>query len=303
MIKENNILLKIERLKKTYKGTDKPALQEITFDIARGEQVGLIGSNGSGKTTLLRLLMNFILPDEGIIRINGKTNLELAHRHIGFIAESQIGLENFTPRELFKAAGRMYGMESLQSQERTDELLDFSGLKDVADELIEGFSKGMAQRTFIGIAIIHNPDILLLDEPMSGLDPQGQADVRELLRKLTDKTIIYTSHNLEEIEALTSSVIFLHQGRIVHRIMLNEMNREVFLLDIDSQIKPLLDSFRNLHPQIRAESGGKINLHLVADSKDFQKFLDFCQIRNVGIHRIRSRSQLEEIYYRYIHNI
>lgn len=300
MINKNTMLIKVEKLKKVYKGSDKPALQGITFDVARGEKVGLIGSNGSGKTTLLRLLMNFILPDEGIIRINGKTDLELAHRHIGFVAESQKGLENFTPRELFKAAARMHGMDTKQSLQRIEELLEFSGLRDAADELIEGFSKGMAQRTFICIAIMHDPDILLLDEPMSGMDLQGQTNVRDLLKKLADKTIIYASHNLEEIEAFTSSVIFLHQGKIVHRIMLNEIDREVFQLEIDAQIKPFLNSFQNLLPQINAEAGQRIELRLIADSKDFKHFMDFCQNRNVSIHRIRSRSQLEDIYYQYV---
>ena len=180
MANQEKTVIKVQNASKTYLHSGKPALLDVSLDIVDGERVGLVGSNGSGKTTLFRLLMNFIRPDLGTIAIKGHSNLEVARRFIGYVGESQSGLENFTPRELFESAAKMYGMNSQQSEERAKELLAFSGLGGVANDLIEGFSKGMAQRAFIGLGIVHEPDILLLDEPMSGLDQKAQDDVRVL---------------------------------------------------------------------------------------------------------------------------
>lgn len=293
-------MIKIENVSKTYSHSGKPALLDVSLNINEGDKVGLVGSNGSGKTTLLRLLMNFIKPDSGTIIIRNQSDLESTHNLIGYVGESQSGLENFTPNELFESAARMHGMNSRQAKNRAEELLEFSGLKPVANELIEGFSKGMAQRAFVGMAIVHDPEILLLDEPMSGLDQQAQNEVRNLLKKLADKTLIYASHNLEEIEEFTKSVIVMHEGRIVQRLQLAELDREIFLLEIDPGIKPLLSGFEHLHPCITGKSSPGIELQLTADSSNIQGFIDFCKKKSIHIHRIRSRSLLEDVYQKYI---
>lgn len=290
----------IQQLCKTYPHSDKPALTDITLSMKRGEKVGLVGPNGSGKTTLLKLVINFLKPDSGKISVKGEEDLEKVHRFVGFVAESQEGLDNFTPRELFKYAALMYGMDSKQSNRRAEELLDFSGLADVANHLIAGFSKGMAQRTFISLAIIHNPEILLLDEPMSGLDPQGQHEVKSLLKKLNDKTLVYASHNLQEIEEFTASVVFLREGRIVHQLRLDEVNQEIFRIEADRRIKPLLSRIEDLQPKVLTEDSNHLEIELVTHSKAFQEFLDYCRKNDVRISRIRSRSVLDELYQKYI---
>lgn len=297
-----NSLIKIENISKTYSHSKSPALENINLDLKNGEKIGLIGSNGSGKTTLLRLIMNYIKPDYGRIIIKGHANLENVHHFIGYVGESQEGLENFTPRELFSMSAKMYGMNPQKTANRTKELLEFSGLENVADNLIASFSKGMAQRTFIGLAIVHNPEILLLDEPMSGLDPKAQIDVKNLLKKLSNFTVIYASHNFEEIEELTSSVIFLHQGKIVQQLLLQDSDQEIFILKIDPTIKNLLDRFRHLNLKILDEKTETIELQFSANTKNFQEFIDYCKAENVKIYRIRSRSILEDAYHKFIKN-
>jgi ABC-2 type transport system ATP-binding protein len=290
----------VQNVSKTYSHSNKPALLDVSLVIAEGDRVGLVGSNGSGKTTLLRLLMNFISPDCGTITIKNLSNLEDARRFIGYVGESQSGLESFTPRELFETAAKMYGMNSKQSGQRATELLAFSGLDAAANELIAGFSKGMAQRAFIGLAIVHEPEILLLDEPMSGLDQKAQDDIRDLLRRLTNKTLVYASHNLDEIEEYASSVVFMHEGRIVQQLQLAELNHEVFLLKIDRAIKPLLNEFDHLNARITRETSSGLELKLTADSSCFQDFIDFCRDKGIHIHRIRSSSLLEDLYDKYV---
>lgn len=300
MANQQDILIKVENVSKTYPHSNKPALLNVDLNLREGDKVGLIGSNGSGKTTLLRLLMNFIKPDEGTILIKGRSDLEDARRFIGYVGESQSGLENFTPKELFESAAKMCGMNSQQARDRASELLEFSGLEEVANELIESFSKGMAQRAFISMAIVHDPEILLLDEPMSGLDQQAQNDVGSLLQKLANKTLVYASHNLDEIEQFTSSAIIMHQGKIVQQANLKELNQEMFLLEIDAGIKAHLSRFEHLNPRITSDSSPQLELLLTTDSSHFQDFIDFCKKSNVPIHRIRSRSMLEDIYQKYI---
>jgi ABC-2 type transport system ATP-binding protein len=294
--------LEIQNLGKTYRFSKNPALENINLEINEGDKIGLIGSNGSGKTTLLRLIMNYIKPDQGEIIIKGQTNLENVHHFIGFVGESQEGLENFTPRELFSMAAKMHDMNKQQATNRANELLEFSGLQDVADNLIGSFSKGMAQRTFISSAIVHNPEILLLDEPMSGLDPQARIDVKNFLGKLANYTLIYASHNFEEIEEYTSTVIFLHQGKIVQQLSLNDTNKEIFLLEIDRNIKDFLNEFQHLDPKILDDKSENSKLQFRADTKDFQKFIEYCKTKNVKIVKIRSRSILEDAYQKYVKN-
>lgn len=295
-----NGIIRIEQLHKTYRHSDKPALADINLTIRNGDKVGLVGPNGSGKTTLLKLIMNFLKPDSGRIFVKGEEDLEKAHRFVGLIAESQEGLENFTPRELFKYAALMFGMDSKQASRRAEDLLDFSGLVEAADHLIGSFSKGMAQRTFISLAIIHDPEILLLDEPMSGLDPQGQREVKLLLKKLNNKTLLYASHNLQEIEEFTTSVVFLKNGRIVHQLRLDRVEQEIFLVEADRRLKLLLDALHTHQPKILREDSTRIEIELATDSKRFQEFLEYCKKNQVDILRIRSHSILEEIYQKYM---
>lgn len=300
MIQEKKAEITVQDVSKTYLHSDKPALLDVSLVVTEGDKVGLVGSNGSGKTTLLRLLMNFIRPDCGTITIKDQPNLEDSRRFIGYVGESQSGLESFTPRELFEKAAKMYGMNSKLSAQRAEELLAFSGLDAAANELIEGFSKGMAQRAFISLAIVHEPDILLLDEPMSGLDQKAQDDIRELLRRVTNRTLIYASHNLDEIEEYASSVVFMHEGRIVQQLQLAELNHEVFLLKIDTAIKPLLNEFDHLNARITQEFSSDLELKLTSDVSGLQNFIDFCKQKGIHIHRIRSRSLLEDLYNKYV---
>lgn len=292
--------IEMKRVSKTYFRASRPALQEVNLNISAGERAGLIGANGSGKTTLLRLLMSFVLPDEGDIRIWGEDSLEKARKYIGFVPERQEGMENFTPRELLRISARMYGMKEAEANPRIAELLQFAELGSVADELLSDFSKGMAQRAQICIALIHRPPILLLDEPMSGLDPGGQEDVRTLLFRLKDLTMIYASHNLEEIETFCSSVIIIHQGQIVEKLNLREIRREIFTMELASSAAGILEDFRELNPRVLSREGKDIQIQIISDSDSIQKFIAELNKRQMAIKRLRSRSVLEDYYHRYV---
>ena len=293
-------LIELRGIWKTYRHADQPALQDIDLKIYPGQRVGLIGANGSGKTTLLRLLMNFVVPDRGAIVIRGTTNLEEARKFMGFVPEKQEGLENFTPGELLKLSAEMYGIPAEIAARRMEELISFARLAPVVDTLASDFSKGMIQRMQLSLALIHQPSILLLDEPMSGLDPGGQKEVREMLHRLSDITMIYASHQLEEVEEFCTSVVILHRGVIAGQIDLTEIPREVYTFDIHPEAVKLLSGISDIEYQIVREHSDVVRLQLVTTPDIFQKVVALLTEKRYQLQRLRSRSMLEELYYQYV---
>ncbi len=293
-------LLTVIDLVKTYAGQEYPALNGISFRINASERVGIIGANGSGKTTLFRLVANLIRPDRGTVQVMGETNLEHAKQFIGFVPEHQTGLENFTPGELIEFAGKMHGLSKEVIQRRTAELLEWSGLKEHRDELTAGFSKGMVQRMQLALALVHNPKILLLDEPMSGLDPEGQKSLTTLLHSLKGYTLLYASHQLTEIEEFCERVIMLHQGKIVADILLREQDRDIFVIEADAGFEDILSDFPEVELRQHRKSGDSVKFEILARQGVVQKLLAICHQKNIAIRRMRSRSYLEDLYQKYV---
>jgi ABC-2 type transport system ATP-binding protein len=293
-------VIELNNVSKTYFRAADPAVDQFNLKVYAGERIGLIGANGSGKTTIMRLLLNFVLPEKGSISIMGESNLEKARKHIGFVPERQEGMENFTPRELLQISARMYGMDSTRSKEKIQSLLEFAELSEVSGNLLSDFSKGMSQRVHICIALIHDPKILLLDEPMSGLDPGGQKDVRDILLKLKDITMIYASHNLDEIETFCTKVVIIHHGKLIRELSLEEIRQEVFTLELESRFYPLLEKFPDLKPEILSQQEDTIQVQFIAWPDVIRKIMAVFNEHQIEIRRLRSRSVLEHLYHRYV---
>ena len=295
-----SIVIECQKVSKTYRGQPTPALDAVSFQIRRGQRVGLMGANGSGKSTLLKVVMNFLRPDGGQVRILGSEDLENARQYLGYVSEHPVGLENFTPRELFTLTARMHRIAGQGARRRTAEMLAFSGLTHVADDLVEGFSKGMMQRLQIALALFHDPPILLLDEPLSGLDPQGQADVRRMLDRIHDRTILLATHRLDEIEAFCDAGIILHRGRIQAVLEFTEMQQEIFQITADQKILSVLPRLQPWRARLLREDSDRVVVEVHASAGDFQRILHLLQHQRVTIHRIRSRGILEDLYLRYV---
>lgn len=292
--------IELKSVRKTYRQAAHPAVEDISLQIFPGDKVGLIGANGSGKTTLMRLLLNFIVPDSGEVFILGSSDLEKARRFIGYVPEHQEGMENFSPRELLEFAVQMHGFNLAEKAGRIEELLAFANLSEVADDLLAGFSKGMIQRVQICIGLIHDPRILLLDEPMSGLDPGGQKDVRDIILQLKDLTMIYASHQLSEIERFCNRVIFIHRGHILHQSELSEIAAEVFTLELTRPALDVLPQFAALQPEISGDQDERVEVRLTATADEIQALIAALNARGAKILRLRSRGILEDLYHRYV---
>jgi ABC-2 type transport system ATP-binding protein len=295
-----NPILEIHGLYKTYAHQDGTALKNISFKIFENEKVGIVGANGSGKTTLFRCILNIILIDKGKISILGKQQEENFKKYIGFVPENQEGLDNFTPNELLTLAGQMSGMSENQTNKRKIELLKWVNLRQNSNELISGFSKGMAQRFQLAVALIHEPKILILDEPMSGLDPEGQNILRTLLKNLENYTLLYSSHNLTDVEELCGRVIFFQQGKIVKDVCIDDSMEDIFTLTANREFEKILDQHSEVTVRFKNLSEPTSQFEFITNQKTFQLLIEKCKEKNINIAKIRSRSILEDFYNKYV---
>jgi ABC-2 type transport system ATP-binding protein len=195
----------------------RPALKSLDLSVGSGETFGFLGPNGAGKTTTLKLLMGIIFPTSGSARILGQDCLDPeVKRKVGFLPEQPYFYDYLNAAELLDYYAHLSGLSAGERKRRIPELLEKVGLGDVGKKQLRKFSKGMLQRVGIAQAIVHNPEVIFLDEPMSGLDPLGRHEIRELIQNLKDqgKTIFFSTHILSDAEALCDRVAVIHQGEL-----------------------------------------------------------------------------------------
>lgn len=228
----------IDTVYKTFKQDRKntvAAVQGLSLSVANGEVFGCIGPNGAGKSTTIKLLLDLIRPDRGKISINGLPSSDDASRaRVGYLPESPYIYDFLTAREYLVYAGQLSGMSLPVIRSRSDELLNKLKLDQSAGRRVSGYSKGMQQRTAIAAALIHDPDLVVLDEPMSGLDPLGRKLIFDLIAELKDqgKTVFISSHVLTDIERLCDRVGIIVQGKLCYEGRVGELSAsldELFL--------------------------------------------------------------------------
>ena len=193
------------------------ALNNLTLTIQQSTSFGLLGENGAGKSTLVRMIMGFIFPTSGTIRVFGEEHVALAHPRIGYVHERPIFENRFTGRAYLTYLGQLSGLWENANRARIQALLEQVNLHEAADRNTGTYSKGMLQRLAIAQALLTNPELLILDEPTSGLDPRSQWEVRQIIADLRKegKTILLCSHYLSEVEALCDSVCILRHGHLL----------------------------------------------------------------------------------------
>jgi ABC-2 type transport system ATP-binding protein len=210
--------LEVRNLSKRYRGTD--AVTDVSFTIQPGEILGYVGHNGAGKSTTVKMMIGLLQPSDGKILCDGQSifeDLPAYQRRLGYVPEEPNLYPFLSGREYLLLAGRLRGMESPQLDEKIDELLRLFSLGGDADSPVSSYSKGMRQKILLSAALVHNPDVLIFDEPLSGLDAGAMIAVRELLQQLSarGKAILYSSHVLDVMERVCSRVLILRKGRAV----------------------------------------------------------------------------------------
>jgi ABC-2 type transport system ATP-binding protein len=214
--------IEILGLEKTYsvgfwRKRPKRALHPLELTVEDGEIFGFLGPNGAGKTTTLKLLMGLVFPTAGSARILGREWTDPSVKaEIGFLPEQPYFYDYLTAHELLDYYGQLSGVPAKQRGQRVDHVLQQVGLHDVKGVQLRKFSKGMLQRVGIGQAILHDPKLVFFDEPMSGLDPMGRREVRDLMEQLKHegKTVFFSTHILSDAEALCDRVAIIHKGEL-----------------------------------------------------------------------------------------
>ncbi len=229
-------MIKLEQVTKQYdlpsqKGGDLVAADRLDLDIADGELFGLVGPNGAGKTTTLKMVCGLQVPTAGRITVKGidvQLEPEEAQRNIGYLADFFSLYEDLKVGEYLDYFARAYKMEPHTIAPRVDEVLRLMNLETKRDAFIYGLSRGMEQRLGIGRAILHNPPLLVLDEPAAGLDPKARVELKVLLKDLhaAGKTIFITSHILSDLEEICTHIAIMEKGRLLRIGTLEEVMRE-----------------------------------------------------------------------------
>jgi ABC-2 type transport system ATP-binding protein len=202
------------------------ALDRLSLEVDEGEVFGFLGPNGAGKTTTLKLLMQLVYPTSGSAEILGRPLGDLdAKRRLGYLPEHPYFYDYLTAEELLRYFAELFGIRSSEARVRASRLLDEVGIGGERRLQLRKFSKGMLQRVGIAQALVNEPDLVVLDEPMSGLDPLGRRDVRHLILRLRDRgcTVFFSSHVLSDAEALCNRVAILAKGRLITTGRLTDM--------------------------------------------------------------------------------
>jgi len=233
------------------------AIKDISFSIPKGQIVAFLGPNGAGKSTTMRILSGFLAPSEGSASIAGMdvfSNRLEASKRLGYLPENGPLYDEMTPLELLKFFGEARGLHGEELQERIKFINEQTALQQVLDKPIGKLSRGYRQRVGLGQALLHDPDVLIMDEPTAGLDPNQIRDFRINISKLgKSKTILISTHILQEVKAIADRVLFIHEGRLVFDGPPDELTQSGSLEDAFYK----LTSNGNTSPN-HAETGGAL---------------------------------------------
>jgi ABC-2 type transport system ATP-binding protein len=224
----NHTIIEIHNLQKRY--GKKQVLHGIDLQITSGQIIGYIGPNGAGKSTTVKILCGLISEFQGEITIFGKDlrkeTLEIK-KQVGYIPENAVLYESLTPLEFMEFIGEMRGLETEQTHDKAEKLMNIFEMKANLNQRIATFSKGMRQKVLICSALLHNPDLIFMDEPLSGLDANSVIMVKEMLIHLAreGKTVFYSSHLMDVVEKISDRIILIDQGKVIADGSFDELNK------------------------------------------------------------------------------
>lgn len=232
----------------------KQILNKVTFSVPADAIVGYLGINGAGKTTTIKLISGINSPDSGTVLVEGQSpQLSETRQKLGYLPENPYFYEYLTPREALDFYGGLHGLTTAERSQRADELLERVDLKDDADRPVRGFSKGMRQRLGLAQALIQDPKLLILDEPLTGLDPMGRLLLREIIvnERKRGRTIFFSSHVLSDVEAICDNLVILDQGRIAYQGTLESLKDEYVARDVSLHFRASEAELEQCHEDMK----------------------------------------------------
>ena len=300
----SEIAIEVTNLRKVYRSRlsrrSVTALEGIDLQVMRGEVFGLLGPNGAGKTTTVKILLDLTRPTTGSAAILGTSVRNPAsRRRVGYLPEGHRFPGYLTARETLSIFGRMSGMNETTLKGRIPELLERVKLASWADVRVKKFSKGMTQRLGLASALIHDPEVLLLDEPTDGVDPVGRREIRDLLKDEAKKgkSIFLNSHLLSEIELTCDRVAMLRKGKVAALGRIDELTRREprYRLIASSMDESLTNAYTELGAVVERQNGHL--LLTVRDVEHLNALIDRTRLNGVQLHEVAPvRSTLEDVF-------
>ncbi|MEX2593913.1 MAG: gliding motility-associated ABC transporter ATP-binding subunit GldA [Anditalea sp.] len=296
--------LEVKELTKLYK--DQKVLDQISFQADSGQILGFLGPNGAGKSTTMKIASGYILPDEGDVVINGISVLEYpkaVSRMIGYLPENNPLYLDMYVKEFLGFIASLYRLKASSSKKQIAEIIGRCGLEAEQHKKIGQLSKGYRQRVGLAKALVHDPQVIILDEPTTGLDPNQLVEIRKLIKDIsTDKTLVLSTHIMQEVEAICEKVVIINKGEIVVQDLLQNLKTEKGLTSLFLETEEPLDEewFRNI------EGINRINM-LQSNHLEFLTFnvaqlrreiLTVVQEKNLSLLNLRQQEKnLESIFH------
>lgn len=281
------------------------ALDRVSFTAEKGQVLGFLGPNGAGKSTTMKIATGYLIPNEGDVRINGISVLDKpkeVSKLVGYLPEHNPLYLDMYVREFLNFIGGIYGMRGDLLKNRIEELIPLCGLEREAHKKISQLSKGYRQRVGLAKALIHDPEVIILDEPTTGLDPNQLVEIRKLIKDISqNKTLILSTHIMQEVEAICDKVVIINQGKIVAADLLKNLKAETesATILIELEEKPKLEWFDALGKTTWME-GKEFGIAItVTDSSSARKqALQIIQDKNLTLISIQQKERnLESIFH------
>ncbi len=304
----DNFVIKTEHLTKDYSGwfrkTKKPALQDLTISIPRGSIFGFLGPNGAGKTTTIKILMGLIRPTGGTAEVLGKPydDVEVKNK-IGFLPDSPAFTPQLTAVEFLDVCARLLKLPSAKRKERVQEVLEIVRMSPHAKSKVGTFSRGMLQRVGIAQAILNSPELLILDEPLLGLDPYGRQEFKEIILEQRDQfgaSVFFSSHILSDVEEICDSISILNKGRLLCAGKLSELlfrggqGLVIHISDCDEAVKELMTSADN----VEKKNAGEWALTFRNETPELkQKLADLSTKFGGKVRQLNAKEDLEHFFF------
>jgi len=302
--------VRIENLKKTYGET--VAVDGISLNVTQGQIYGLLGPNGAGKTTTMRCICTLTIPDSGVIEVAGATEARAIRNRLGYVAQ-EVALDKvLTGRELLRFQAALYHILPKQISDRIDSVLDLLQLEPYADKLSGTYSGGLKKRLDLAAGLLHQPSVLILDEPTVGLDIQSRIAIWEFLRKLraSGVTVLISSHYLEEIDALADRVAIIDRGKIIAEGTTDELKTKVGGDRITVRIREFADrneaeEAKKILQQlpivqsitINAAQGNAVNLFVTPDANAISEIQNMLTAVDISVFSLsQSRPSLDDVF-------
>ncbi|MFV0566107.1 MAG: gliding motility-associated ABC transporter ATP-binding subunit GldA [Flavobacteriaceae bacterium] len=290
--------IEVEGITKRYGSQN--ALKNISFKVERPEIVGFLGPNGAGKSTMMKILTTYISANEGLARVNGfnvATDKQGVQRSVGYLPEHNPLYLDLYVREYLNFSASIYNI----GKKRINEVIELTGLTPETHKKIGQLSKGYRQRVGLANALLHDPDVLILDEPTTGLDPNQLADIRQLIKTLgTSKTVFLSTHIMQEVEAMCDRVIIINKGEIVADKNLKDLYKtqeQIIIVEFDYRVE---DAFLRRLPQVKnvTNTHGFVYEISFATNQDMRaKVFDFAHDNQLKIFQLNQKnSSLETLF-------